>query len=526
MQKENKLGVAARSAVYTQWVLPVFLAIAPSVYADTLLLPAGVPAPSFVNDMVLIDNPGNADDSTGYGGVSYKYRMSATQITVGDWVAFLNAIGATEANDLGLGSMTTSHPDCDNGWCASAFAYNGSAWEVTAFNANGMNLSAADAEKLPIDWLSLNNVARYLNWLATGSIDTGAFTFTDNGALKGNWPIVTFNDKFPGPRLPSEDELYKAMYFDKSTNGYNDYPTTSVNGSGEPILATSDPNTGLHSANTGGALIGSNGGGVYAKIRQEEGNPWGVYDVGGNRHESTLNPADTSVSIYRGAAAFGTIADAHRDTRKTLNANRRYVSIGYRVWMGVSAPAGTIKITKQVVGGTDPQAFSVNLDCTDDNFDKTGILIKAGAFYESNAIPAGTQCTVTETAPTAPTGFAYAAAAYTPAQIVTVGNGTVADVTITNTLQAAAAPKVDLEVTKVVDKPNVSSGETVVYTLTVTNESATDATGVRLNDKLPAGVTHSSDDSAGSYDKTTGEWVVGSLPKGENKVLNITVTVN
>ena len=92
--------------------------------------------------------------------------------------------------------------------------------------------------------------------------------------------------------------------------------------------------------------------------------------------------------------------------------------------------------------------------------------------------------------------------------------------------KSAPAAITDLKLSKVVAPPNAKHGDTVVYTLTVTNESTTDATGVKLTDKLPAGVTHSSDDGAGSYDKTTGEWVVGSLPKGENKVLNITVTVN
>lgn len=86
---------------------------------------------------------------------------------------------------------------------------------------------------------------------------------------------------------------------------------------------------------------------------------------------------------------------------------------------------------------------------------------------------------------------------------------------------------VDLKLSKVADKTTVKHGDTVVYTLTVTNESTTtDATGVKLMDTLPAGVMYSSDDSLGSYNKTTGEWVVGSLPQGGSKVLKITVTVD
>lgn len=87
-------------------------------------------------------------------------------------------------------------------------------------------------------------------------------------------------------------------------------------------------------------------------------------------------------------------------------------------------------------------------------------------------------------------------------------------------------PDVDLKLSKTLDKTTVKRGETMVYTLTVTNESSTDATGVKLIDNLPAGVSYISDDGAGSYNKSTGEWVVGSLLRNENKVLKITVTAD
>jgi uncharacterized repeat protein (TIGR01451 family) len=69
-----------------------------------------------------------------------------------------------------------------------------------------------------------------------------------------------------------------------------------------------------------------------------------------------------------------------------------------------------------------------------------------------------------------------------------------------------------------------------VYTLTVTNESTTDATGVKVQDALPTGVAYVSDDADGntngSYDKLTGVWDVGNLPKNVGKTLKITVKVN
>ena len=84
----------------------------------------------------------------------------------------------------------------------------------------------------------------------------------------------------------------------------------------------------------------------------------------------------------------------------------------------------------------------------------------------------------------------------------------------------------DLKLTKTVDQTSVKPGDTVVYTLTLLNESSVDATGVTVSDHLPAGVTYVSDDSAGNYDANTGVWTIATIAKGESKTLNITVTIH
>lgn len=485
--------------------------------------PAGVPKPSFADSFVVIDDIGNANDSrTGYGGVNYKYQVSATQITVGDWVAFLNAVDPTDTmgfDPIGAG--------CGNDFCYAAYTYSGSTWSVTPFTDDGMNMSATEAAKLPIDWLSLNMVARYMNWLATGNIDTGAFTFTDDGGVKGNWPIATFNANYPGPRLPLEDELYKAMYWDKTKQAYNDYPTNNLQG-GTPVLAGIDVH-GKHNSNVGGALIPGYGGTLhYAQVGQETGNPWSLFDATGNRHETTLEPSATGTTILHGAAAFGSVSDSRYDFRNTLAAGNRFVSVGYRVWMGVSASSGMYSITKQVTGGTDTQEFTFNVDCSDNNFDKTGIKVLAGATYESEAIPTGTSCTISEVTPTAPAGFTYGTAQYSPSQTVTIADGQTKNVTVTNPLQPVAAQNVDLQLTKVADKTNVKTGDTVRYTITVTNKGPGAATGVEVTDQLPAGVTYQATHSVsqGTYDHSTGIWTVNSLAKDATATLEIDVTVN
>ncbi len=88
-----------------------------------------------------------------------------------------------------------------------------------------------------------------------------------------------------------------------------------------------------------------------------------------------------------------------------------------------------------------------------------------------------------------------------------------------------SAPVADLSLTKVLDKTEAKRGDTVVYTLTVSNAGA-NATGAAVTDPLPAGVTWLSDDGAGAYDKATGVWTVGELLKDASKTLHITVTID
>jgi uncharacterized repeat protein (TIGR01451 family) len=91
--------------------------------------------------------------------------------------------------------------------------------------------------------------------------------------------------------------------------------------------------------------------------------------------------------------------------------------------------------------------------------------------------------------------------------------------------KSAPAVTADVSLTKVADKTEAKSGETVVYTLTATNAGPDTATGVQVTDKLPTGVTWNSDDGAGAYDQTNGVWTIGDLAKDAAKELNITVTI-
>ena len=71
-------------------------------------------------------------------------------------------------------------------------------------------------------------------------------------------------------------------------------------------------------------------------------------------------------------------------------------------------------------------------------------------------------------------------------------------------------------------------GTSVTYTLTLTNEGPSPATGVIAQDKLPSGVTFLSAQGDGTYDAASGKWDLSSevIEKDATRTLHITVTID
>ncbi len=73
----------------------------------------------------------------------------------------------------------------------------------------------------------------------------------------------------------------------------------------------------------------------------------------------------------------------------------------------------------------------------------------------------------------------------------------------------------DLELTKSVDSANPNVGETVTFTVNLSNQGPNAATSVIVRDLVPTGMTFvNATPSIGTYDSGTGLWNVGSLPSG------------
>lgn len=94
-------------------------------------------------------------------------------------------------------------------------------------------------------------------------------------------------------------------------------------------------------------------------------------------------------------------------------------------------------------------------------------------------------------------------------------------------LTSVPANFADLSLTKTLIGATPNQGATANWELTVSNAAlSTDtATGIVVNDTLPAGFDFSSATGDGTFDEISGDWTVGSLAPGASATLTITGTI-
>jgi len=188
--------------------------------------------------MVTVGNPGNANDTTSYGGVNYSYQIGKYDVTIGQYTDFLNAVAATDTYSLYSANMGTDLNVAGIAQSGSSGSYTYSVSAPSGTTPAG----ASSPGNRPITYVSWFDSARFANWMANGQ-PTGAQSSTTtengaynvNGATSGNAPAknVTNPNTSAAPTLfiPNENEWYKAAYFDPTLNsgagGYYVYATQS-----------------------------------------------------------------------------------------------------------------------------------------------------------------------------------------------------------------------------------------------------------------------------------------------------------
>ena len=99
--------------------------------------------------------------------------------------------------------------------------------------------------------------------------------------------------------------------------------------------------------------------------------------------------------------------------------------------------------------------------------------------------------------------------------------------TANNTASATQTPQqADLALTKTVSNPAPNVGDTITYTITLTNSGPDPATGVQVQDASATGVSVvMADPSQGTYDPASGIWTVGTVDVGSPATLVIQAIV-
>jgi formylglycine-generating enzyme len=322
-----------------------------------LLLLAGLPffakAAPVVIDTVPVRDAGNVADSTGFGKVLYDYRIGRFEITIGQYVEFLNAVAATDPFNLCSSAMSSSAPI---------------AGVIRSGAAGSYRYAAIGHPDRPITCVNWFDAARFANWMANGqpaglqnasTTEDGAYTLTppyDHVGFSKN-AINPNTGRPPLWWIPSEDEWYKAAYYNPTRNagagGYHFYPIQSpldnvpysagAGGSTSPDASLAGNffrnDSVANGYNDGYAITGST---VFpttnalSKVGDYAAAPtyYGTFDQGGNVLEITdgiLNSGGVLFRAARGGSWFDDESTMRSTFRLNLNPVTEAIGVGFRL---------------------------------------------------------------------------------------------------------------------------------------------------------------------------------------------------
>ena len=302
-------------------------------------------AASVTIDYVSVGNAGNVADTTndpvGYGAVAYAYQIGKYEVTNAQYGAFLNAVdpGGANANGVYNSSMGTN-------------ARGGITYTASAASGAKYTIRTSMGDKA-VNFVSWYDAARFTNWLGngqgSGSTETGSYT------LNGNTGIITKNVGAT-VYLPSEDEWYKAAYYDPTpgAGGGDNYWTYATQSDTIPTMGSANFSTGDISnpgANVANYNNGANwndlDGNVTTVGSAAANNYFGTFDQAGNVREWNDAVISGSSRGLRGGA-WGDSGFLRSSNRYNNVPTSEYGFFGFRV---ASVPEPTSLLLTMLAGG-------------------------------------------------------------------------------------------------------------------------------------------------------------------------------
>jgi sulfatase modifying factor 1 len=300
-------------------------------------------------DWVTVGNPGNVADTevmndslTGYGSVSYTYRISTTEVTNNQYTDFLNAVAIDDPGGIFKEPVFITE---DGLYSSQMNDHSSGGIQRSGEPGNYHYEAKTGREHMPVVFVSFHDAIRFANWLHNGQpIGAQGPATTEDGAYQITTETVFQNSVARKSEalffVPTEDEWYKAAYYKGGgrTAGYWDYPTQSDT----PPTADVPPG-GSNSANFASVAAGD-----YVDVGSYVGSPgpYGTYDQGGNVAEwvETHQGGPTGTGRYfRGGGQDNSVeklSDSKHDSLRP-NSHRR---LGFRMGAAVPEPSTGIML--------------------------------------------------------------------------------------------------------------------------------------------------------------------------------------
>ena len=343
--------------------------------AGTVLCAFASPASAVTIDWVPVGNAGNAADpstSSHYGAVAYNYNIDKYDVTVGQYTEFLNSVAKADPYELYNDNMAT---DAEIAGIAQSGSPGSYTYSVIGNSAN-----------FPVTYVSWGDAVRFANWLQNGqptgtedssTTEEGAYTL--NGITNDILLRTVTRNADATIFLPSENEWYKAAYYDPTLNsgagGYYQYPFSS-----NTVPTSAPPGSTPDTGNFYGSDYAVAGPPYLTDVGAytDSASPYGAFDMGGDVWQLTETRTGDNKVMRGGSYSYDSLNSAS-SWRDSFNPGDESFGVGFRV-ASVPEPGTAVLAALALVG------------------------LAAGALWRS-AAPCWTRGTAVEARPTAVAGL-------------------------------------------------------------------------------------------------------------------------